>query len=200
MNIPNTSGPPMIATVPERTPACSQAASNEAPAGFHSVALGLDGSGASAPIDRVSDDPLSPRRVRLILVGIAAVHDQVGAIEGGGEELLVALELQFVRHHAVGVRQHAVGGHDDIAVDAQRRHGVVARRMLFRNRLHHAGDRAALTVGSLASLMTVLVILRQGLHRRLGPHLHDLVAAGLQLAQQLGQRFARCASGSRASG
>jgi hypothetical protein len=43
----------MIATVPEFTPACSQAASNEAPDGFHSVALGLDGSGASAPIVRV---------------------------------------------------------------------------------------------------------------------------------------------------
>ena len=27
------------------------------------------------------------------------MHDQVGAVEGGGEELLVALELQFVRHH-----------------------------------------------------------------------------------------------------
>ena len=45
MNMPNTSGPPMIATVPERTPARSQAASNEAPAGFHRVALGLDGIG-----------------------------------------------------------------------------------------------------------------------------------------------------------
>ena len=122
MNMPNTSGPPMIATVPERTPARSQAASNEAPAGFHSVALGLDGSGASAAIFRVSDDPLSLRRIRLVFAGMAAVHDQVGAIERGGEELLVALEFQFVRHHAIGVRQHAVRRHDDIAFDAQTRH------------------------------------------------------------------------------
>ena len=43
-------GPPMIATVPLPTPARSQAASNDAPAGFHSVALGLDGSGASEAI------------------------------------------------------------------------------------------------------------------------------------------------------
>ena len=41
MNISNTSGPPITAMVPERTPACSQAASNEAPAGFHKVALGF---------------------------------------------------------------------------------------------------------------------------------------------------------------
>ena len=50
------------------------------------------------------------------------MHDQVGAIEGGVEELLVALEFQFVRHHAGGIRQHAVRRHDDIAVDAQIRH------------------------------------------------------------------------------
>ena len=54
MNISNTTGPPITATVPARTPARSQAASNEAPAGFHKVALGLEGSGASAPIDRVT--------------------------------------------------------------------------------------------------------------------------------------------------
>jgi hypothetical protein len=54
MNIPNTPGPPITAAVPERTPACSQAVSNEAPAGFHKVALGLEGSDATAPTDRVT--------------------------------------------------------------------------------------------------------------------------------------------------
>ena len=53
MNMPNTVGPPMIATAPELTPAASQAASNDAPAGFHKMALGLDGSGAVAPMARV---------------------------------------------------------------------------------------------------------------------------------------------------
>jgi hypothetical protein len=45
MNIPNTMGPPIIAAVPEFTPAKSQAFSNEAPAGFHNVAFALEGSG-----------------------------------------------------------------------------------------------------------------------------------------------------------
>ncbi len=54
------------------------------------------------------DNPLSPRRVRLALKGMSAMHDQVDAIEGGCEEFLVALEFQFIRHHAIGVRQHAV--------------------------------------------------------------------------------------------
>ena len=48
-----TTGPPMIATVPARTPAESQAASKQAPAGFHKMALGLEGSGAIAPTPRV---------------------------------------------------------------------------------------------------------------------------------------------------
>ena len=56
------------------------------------------------------------------------MHDQVGVVEGGGEELLVALEFQFVRHHATGIRQHSVGGHDDIAVNAERRHGHFRER------------------------------------------------------------------------
>ena len=50
---------------------------------------------------------------------MAAVQDQVGAVEGGREEPLVALELQFVRHDIAGVRQHAVCRDDDIAFDAQ---------------------------------------------------------------------------------
>jgi hypothetical protein len=51
---------------------------------------------------------------------MAAVHDQVGAVEGGGEEPFVALEFELVRHHVIGVGQHAVAGNDDIAFNAQR--------------------------------------------------------------------------------
>ena len=58
-------------------------------------------------------------------LGIAAVQDQVGAIEGSSEEALVALELQFVRHDVAGVRELPVRRDDDIAFDAQRRHGFV---------------------------------------------------------------------------
>ena len=43
----------MTAAVPDVTPACSQAASNEAPAGFHNSAFGLAGSGAVAATERV---------------------------------------------------------------------------------------------------------------------------------------------------
>ena len=87
-------------------------------------------------------------------MGIAAMHDQVGRIEGGREEPLVTLEFQLGRHHAIGVRQHAVRGHDDVAVDVQCCHGVVACGLrysemvcttLFSGRL--------LTVGSFMSLM-----------------------------------------------
>jgi hypothetical protein len=33
-------------------------------------------------------------------MGMSAVYDQVGAIEGGCEKSLVALEFQLVRHHS----------------------------------------------------------------------------------------------------
>ena len=54
MNMSNTEGPPMIATVPEVTPASALAVSKEAPAGFHSVAFGFAGSGAVARTLRVT--------------------------------------------------------------------------------------------------------------------------------------------------
>ncbi len=78
------------------------------------------------------------------------MHDQVGAIEGGGEELLVALEFQFVRHQPSGVRQHAVRRHDDIAVDAQIRH--LARRIYSEIVCTTLETGRELTVGSLTSL------------------------------------------------
>ena len=53
---------------------------------------------------------------------MAAVHDQIGAVERGIEESLVAFEFQRVRHLAVRIREHAVGGHDDVAVDAMSGH------------------------------------------------------------------------------
>ena len=54
------------------------------------------------------------------------MDDQIGAVEGGVKELLVALEFQLVRHHVIGARQHAVGGYDDIAFDAKCRHNRAA--------------------------------------------------------------------------
>src|SRR3954447_14748555 len=57
---------------------------------------------------------------------MAAVDDQVGAVQRGIEEFLVALELQLVRHHTICIRKHAVGGHDDVAVDAVCGHGCAS--------------------------------------------------------------------------
>ena len=54
MNMANTAGPPMTPMVPDRTPAASAAGSNVLPTGFHSVALGFSGSGASAATLRVT--------------------------------------------------------------------------------------------------------------------------------------------------
>ena len=142
----------MIATMPEPAPARSQAASNEAPAGFHRVALGLDGSGAILPILRSHDNARSPRRIWLIFIGITAVHDQVSAVQRGGEEPLVALEFQFRRHHPAGIRQHAVGRHDDVTFNAQRRrlrcHGRQSYCEIVCTTLETG---RVLTVGNLAS-------------------------------------------------
>ena len=61
----------------------------------------------------------------------------------------------------------------------------------LRDRLHHARDRTrASTRRHLQVLQQRLVIFRQRLERRLGLHLHDLVAAGLQPREQRRQRFA----------
>ena len=117
MNIPNTYRAADDGDMPVPTPARSQAASKEAPAGFHKVALALEGSGASAPILRGQMTRFRLRRVRLVLERMAAVHDEVGVIKSRREKLLVALEFQCVRHHLLGVRQHAVGGHDDVSVN-----------------------------------------------------------------------------------
>ena len=82
------------------------------------------------------------------------MHDQVGAVEGGSEKSLVALEFQFIRHHAIGVRQHSVGGHDDIAVNVERRHGVFALLAYSEIVCTTLETGRELTVGSLASFKT----------------------------------------------
>ena len=78
------------------------------------------------------------------------MHDQVGAVERGGEELLVALESQFVGHHVGGIRQHAVSRHDDIAVNAQSWHR--ARPVYSEIVCTTLETGLELTVGNLASL------------------------------------------------
>src|ERR1019366_10488452 len=64
--------------------------------------------------------------------------------------------------------------------------GACRGRMLLRNRLNHAAHRAGACDRHFHVLDQRLVIFGQGLHRRLGLHLHHLVAAGLQAAKQDG--------------
>ena len=71
---------------------------------------------------------------------------------------------------------------------------------LLRNRLHHAADRAAGNGRHLLVLHQHRVVFGQGFELLLGLHLHDLVAAGLQAAQQRRQTRSPCASADRASG
>ena len=77
------------------------------------------------------------------------MHDQIGAVEGGGEEFLVALELQFVRHHVGCVRQPAIGGDDDIAFDTQPGHVARNYSEIVCTTLETGREE---TVGSLTSL------------------------------------------------
>src|SRR5260221_5696828 len=112
----------------------------------------VGGEGAHIPGQR---DSRALRRVRLVFVGIAAVHDQVGMVEGCGEEPLVALELQSLRHHAIGVRQHAVGRDDDVTLNAQRRHRRVVLPANYSEIVCTTLETGReLTVGSLASFTT----------------------------------------------
>src|SRR5882757_10918180 len=88
-------------------------------------------------------------------MGLSAMYDQGGMIQRRREELLVALEFQLVGHHVGGVRQHAVRRHDDVTLDAQRRHGACRARPIYSEIVCTTLETGReLTVGNLASLRT----------------------------------------------
>jgi hypothetical protein len=62
--------------------------------------------------------------------------------------------------------------------------GIFCGLNLFRNRLHHIVDRSCARDRQLHVLDESLVVFGKSLQRCLGFHLHDLVAAGFQAAQQ----------------
>src|SRR4051794_29362759 len=80
-----------------------------------------------------------------------AVHDQVGLVERGVEKLLVAFVFQFLRHRALRIRKHAVGGYDDIALDAASRHPGGRYSEMVCTTLDTGRE---VTVGSLASFIS----------------------------------------------
>ena len=73
------------------------------------------------------DQALSSRRARAAFVGMAAVDDDGGLVETGLEEALVGSIADGIRHYAVGVGDHAVGGNDDVALDAAQGDGTASR-------------------------------------------------------------------------
>jgi len=83
------------------------------------------------------------------------MNDQVGAVESGGEKSFVAFEFQLNRHYAIGVRQHSVGGYDDIAVNVKRRRGRCHTPLAYSEIVCTTLETGReLTVGSLASFKT----------------------------------------------
>src|SRR6266481_9485350 len=64
-------------------------------------------------------------------------------------------------------------------------------RWLLRDRLHHIVDRPRARDRPLHVLDQRIVVLGKCMQPRLGLHLHDLVAAGLQAAKQQRQCFRR---------
>ena len=47
------------------------------------------------------------------------MHDQVGMIEPGFEEFLIAGDLQALWHDVIRAGEHAVGGHDGVSHKAK---------------------------------------------------------------------------------
>ena len=70
-------------------------------------------------------EPLAPRGARSAFVRMPAVYDDRGAVERVLEEALIGLVAKRIRHRALGVGKHAVGGNDDIAFDAA--HSAILR-------------------------------------------------------------------------
>ena len=76
------------------------------------------GSGATAAIWRVTTSRLRRAGAWAAFVGMTSVHDGCGTIEAVLEEALIGVVADRFRHLAFGVGDHAVGGNDDVALDA----------------------------------------------------------------------------------
>src|SRR6202035_4674637 len=113
----------MTPTLPSGVPSKAKACSNEAPAGFHNSAFSFDGSAAMAGTCRVRINrrrKAAQIRTRLSLMRVAAMHYHVDPVESAFEEMPIGLELERVRDHARGVREHAILGDNGIPFDATR--------------------------------------------------------------------------------
>ena len=52
------------------------------------------------------------------------MHDEIGGVEPGFEEFLVAGYFQALRHDAIRRGQHAIGGHDGVSDKTKRTHDL----------------------------------------------------------------------------
>ena len=70
---------------------------------------------------------LALRSVWAAFVGMSTVHDRGSTVEFALEEGLICIVADNVRHDAVGIRDHAVGGNDDVTFDAVQSRGSLLK-------------------------------------------------------------------------
>ena len=110
----------MTATAPEARPNAAQAASQRRSRRIPEPRFGIVGIRREPRDPPSEDEPPPARRIRLRFRRTASVHHHVGPIEAFLKMPLVGFEVQRLRLDAGRVRDHAVGGDDDIGLDAKR--------------------------------------------------------------------------------
>src|SRR5262249_47030008 len=64
------------------------------------------------------DQPTAPVRTQLLLMGVASVHDECRPSETLVEEPHVGIDPESIGHLAIAIGDHAVGGDDGVAFNA----------------------------------------------------------------------------------
>ena len=93
------------------------------------------------------------------------MHDDRGPIELGLQEALIGVVADGIRHHAVAIGDHAVGGNDGVALDAVRsdhpatiagpRRQVIANEIGSAIMRHRRGTSGALVLVQLKNELIV---------------------------------------------
>ncbi len=64
------------------------------------------------------DEPPAPIRSRLLLMGMATVHNNGSLVDALLKETLIGIDLELVRDVAIAIGEHAVSGDNSVAFDA----------------------------------------------------------------------------------
>src|ERR1700751_1481728 len=174
MNMSNTAGPPMMATVPPCTPEKSAACSNVALDGFQRVPFGLAGSRV-----RAGTRPVRMNRLRLGESRWPWPECRPWTIRSARSRAAVKNFLSPSNFKASGMTLSALASMpsaETMTYPSKRNAGTVGKPAgaLLRHVGDDARDRALAQRRQLRILEHGLVILWQRLHRRLRPHGHDL--------------------------